>query len=64
MKAKQLFTLSLSVLLTACLVNICLATPPRTKIPASITTPDKVKSKIGTLEFTDGYPTRETAALL
>ena len=32
-----------------------------TKIPASITTPDKVKTRIGTLKFFDGFPTEETA---
>jgi hypothetical protein len=33
-----------------------------TKIPAEITTPDKVESRIGTLEYKDGVPTVETAA--
>jgi len=33
------------------------------KIPESIMTPDKVKTRIGTLEFFDGIPTKETAAL-
>ncbi len=32
-----------------------------TPIPAGITTPDKVPSSIGTLEFFDGVPTEETA---
>jgi hypothetical protein len=40
------------------------AQPPRLKmttdIPASITTPDKVTTSIGTLEFFDGVPGRET----
>ena len=31
-----------------------------TDIPASITTPDKVESRIGTLELTDGMPSQET----
>lgn len=31
-------------------------------IPASLTTPDKVETRIGTLEFKDGAPTVETAA--
>jgi len=35
-----------------------------TKIPESIMTPDKVETRIGTLEFFDGIPTKETAALL
>ncbi len=30
-------------------------------IPKSITTPDKVETRIGTLDFTDGYPTADTA---
>ena len=34
------------------------------KIPESIMTPDKVDTKLGTLEFFDGIPTKETAALL
>jgi hypothetical protein len=34
------------------------------KIPESIMTPDKVETRIGTLEFFDGIPTKETAALL
>lgn len=34
------------------------------KIPESIMTPDKVETRIGTLEFFDGIPTDETAALL
>ena len=29
-------------------------------IPPSITTPDKVESRIGTLEFRDGMPSQET----
>jgi len=35
-----------------------------TKIPESIMTPDKVKTRVGTLEFFDGIPTEKTAALL
>jgi hypothetical protein len=31
---------------------------------ASISTPDRVESRIGTLEFTDGAPTRETVETL
>jgi hypothetical protein len=34
----------------------------QTKIPASITTPDSVETKAGTLHFNDGYPTKDTAA--
>jgi hypothetical protein len=36
----------------------------RTAVPPAITTPSRVESGFGTLEFTDGYPTGETAAKL
>jgi hypothetical protein len=35
-----------------------------TEIPESITTPDSVKTRIGTLEFFDGIPTKRTADLV
>jgi hypothetical protein len=31
-----------------------------TPIPSNITTPDKVDTRIGTLEFFDGFPSQET----
>ena len=33
-------------------------------IPESIMTPDKVETRIGTLEFFDGIPTKTTAGLV
>ena len=36
----------------------------KTPVPSSITTAPTVKAGIGALEFTDGYPTRETATKL
>jgi hypothetical protein len=36
----------------------------RSTVPSAITTPARVEAGIGTLEFTDGYPTRATAAKL
>jgi hypothetical protein len=35
-----------------------------TDIPASITTPDRVETRIGTLEFFDGFPTEATVDLV
>ena len=35
-----------------------------TPIPAKIMTPDRVETRIGTLEFDDGFPTQATADLL
>jgi hypothetical protein len=35
-----------------------------TRIPEKIMTPDRVETRIGTLEFFDGIPTKETAALV
>jgi hypothetical protein len=59
--------MSLSILLLLSVSAAALAqnTPGyNTKIPESIMTPDKVETRIGTLEFFDGIPTKETAALL
>jgi len=39
-------------------------TPTKTPVPEAITTPSSVATKLGTLEFTDGYPKVETAAKL
>ena len=43
-------------------------TPPKmkmtTEIPESITTPDRVETRIGALEFFDGIPTKETSNLV
>ena len=41
-------------------------TRPRmaTDIPASITTPDRVKTRLGTLEFFDGFPDKKTVEML
>lgn len=36
----------------------------RTPVPSEVTTPSRVEASIGALEFTDGYPTSETAAKL
>jgi hypothetical protein len=36
----------------------------KTPVPEAITTPSSVEAEIGALEFTDGYPTRETAEKL
>jgi len=35
-----------------------------TDIPEAITTPDRVETRIGTLEFFDGIPSKETADLV
>jgi len=60
---------SLSLLVS---VGICSATyaqeSPKMKmttpIPESITTPEKIESRLGTLEFPNGFPTADTAAKL
>ena len=36
----------------------------KTPVSAAITTPSRVETGIGALEFTGGYPTRETAEKL
>ena len=39
-------------------------TAERTAVPPAITTPSSIETPMGALEFTDGYPTRETAEKL
>jgi hypothetical protein len=60
------FALSLSVL--AVLATSALAEAPtpgfNTKIPENIMTPDTVETRLGTLKFFDGIPTKETSALV
>lgn len=41
--------------------SVGVAQEVRTEIPASITTPNKVETRLGTLQFKDGYPVGETA---
>jgi hypothetical protein len=62
MKTRRLFTVGISLVMLAGLMNTVWAQETRTEIPAFLTTPDKVESKIGTLQFNDGYPTGEAAA--
>jgi hypothetical protein len=42
------------------LVATSLALPAFAQIPASVTTPDKVETRIGTLDFKDGLPSKAT----
>jgi len=73
MKTKQHTTTSLAVLMAVVLCgviatqNIAAEKPTdgyNTKIPENIMTPDEVKTRIGTLKFFDGIPTKETAELV
>lgn len=53
---------SLAAITSTCAINA--QTPPKMKmttdIPAAITTPDKVETRLGTLKFFDGFPDDET----
>jgi len=68
MKTKHLFTLALVGLMVTSLASSVWAEPPRmkmtTEIPEAITTPDSVETRLGTLKFFDGIPTKETAELV
>jgi hypothetical protein len=44
-----------------CGPSVAMAQDWKTDIPKEITTPDHVQSKLGDLDFKDGYPTQETA---
>jgi hypothetical protein len=65
MKTKILFTLTLALLISASLLTTSWAKPPKmkytTKIPANVITPDRTETRLGTLEFVDGFPTAATA---
>jgi hypothetical protein len=62
MKTKQLLIMNLAALMAVVMVTTVWAQEKRTEVPAFLTTPDRVESRIGSLEFNDGYPTGETAA--
>ncbi len=56
-----------SLVFIALLVEVSWAQPTtgfNNRIPESILTTDAVKTRVGTLKFFDGIPTKETAALL
>ncbi|MDA9982332.1 DUF1254 domain-containing protein [Gammaproteobacteria bacterium] len=59
---RKMMTVVLAVVIATGMVTTGSAHAEQTKIPASITTPDKVESRIGTLRFKDGYPIGDTAA--
>ncbi len=61
MAALMMAALMMAALMATGMVPTDSAHAEQTKIPASITTPDKVESRIGTLQFKDGYPIGDTA---
>jgi hypothetical protein len=63
-KFRNLVILSIAIVSVVSKAGYGKATPGyNNKIPESIMTPDKVETSIGTLEFFDGIPTKETAEL-
>ncbi len=65
MKAKSLTTLAFAGLMAAGMATAAWAQPPKmkytTEIPPNVITPDKMETRIGTLNFVSGVPTEETA---
>ena len=63
-----ILTLLSATLIVSCFLSSGSAAAPNmrmtTDIPESITTPDLVETRIGTLEFFDGIPTKKTADLV
>jgi hypothetical protein len=59
-KLKCVFVLSAFFFLTSSLLSAQTKYKMTTDIPASIITPDKVETPIGTLKFVDGFPDKET----
>ena len=68
MKPKQLFTLSMALLISAGLTCTGFANPLKfkytTEIPPSVMTLDTLKTERGTLRFVDGVPTEKTAQMV
>jgi hypothetical protein len=65
MKPSSLLILAITGLLATLLATSALAEPPKmkmtTEIPPGIATPDKLETRIGTLNLLDGVPDKETA---
>ena len=65
MKPSSLLILAITGLLATLLATSALAQPPKmkmtTEIPPGIATPDKLETRIGTLNLFDGVPDKETA---
>ena len=65
MRALRLTTIGLAGLLAISLAVTLRADPPTMKmttdIPANVITPDRTETRLGTLEFTDGFPSAETS---
>ncbi len=57
---KTTYRIALTVLLGALAIPAT-AQDFKTEIPEFLTTPDRVESHLGTLEFKDGYPVGDTA---
>ena len=55
---------SIVVLLVAVIATAAMGQDWKTEIPKQITTPNRTDSKIGDLEFKDGFPTKETSSKL
>ncbi len=60
-RAAPTLTLLLAVALAAVSATRPASAQSAGAIPPSLTTPDRVETRIGTLDFTDGAPTKETA---
>ena len=60
MKSKAISTLALTFVCAIAAVCATAADAPRmkmtTEIPKSITTPERVETRLGTLKFFDGFP--------
>ncbi|MEN8801244.1 MAG: hypothetical protein ABF297_04620, partial [Thiogranum sp.] len=65
MNSKLFATLAIAGLMATSTATALAAQPPKMKystdIPANVITPDKMETRLGTLEFIDGVPTAKTA---
>ena len=61
---KMMLKLVPAAMIVAGMMTTGCALAQSNQIPSSITTPDKIESRIGTLQFKDGYPIGDTAPKL
>lgn len=62
MKIKQTILTSFASAVSLLVLSTSTMYAEATKVPTAIITSDTIETKVGTLHFNDGYPTKATAA--
>ncbi len=65
MKMREMIVIATALILGTCFAVLANAQEPKmkysTEIPANVVTPDRTETRLGALEFVDGFPTEATA---